>query len=100
MRTGPLVDALIEHLVGDLGHHALEDGFHIVVEGALSWHELTHGRAAGCSWMTGGAARPGHQGGAGPLAPGTPVILRRPRASLPTGQPDDRPGRPGTPREG
>ena len=25
---------------------------------ALSWHELTHGRAAGCSWVTGGAARP------------------------------------------
>ncbi|WP_266836598.1 hypothetical protein [Streptomyces sp. NBC_00038] len=24
MRTGPLVDALIEHLVGDLGRYALE----------------------------------------------------------------------------
>ncbi|MFI5687655.1 hypothetical protein [Streptomyces sp. NPDC051636] len=100
MRTGPLVDALIEHLVGDLVRYALENSFHVVVE-ALFWHELTHGRAAGCSWVTGGAARPGHQGrGAGPLAPGTTVVLRRPRASLPTGQPDDRPGRPGTPREG
>ncbi|WP_095849795.1 hypothetical protein [Streptomyces sp. Ag82_O1-15] len=34
MRTGPLVDALIEHLVGDLGRYALENGFHVVVEGA------------------------------------------------------------------
>jgi hypothetical protein len=68
---------------------------------ALSWHELAHGRAAGCSWVTGGAARPGHQGrGARPLAPGTTVVLRRPRASLPTGQPDDRPGRPDTPGGG
>ncbi|MFD8007861.1 hypothetical protein [Streptomyces mirabilis] len=35
MRTGPLVDALIEHLVGDLGRYALENGFHVVVEGAV-----------------------------------------------------------------
>ncbi|MFE7017505.1 hypothetical protein ACFVAQ_44780 [Streptomyces sp. NPDC057651] len=35
MRTGPLVDALIEHLVGDLGSYALENGFHVVVEGAV-----------------------------------------------------------------
>ncbi|MFC9289361.1 hypothetical protein, partial [Streptomyces sp. NPDC057052] len=35
MRTGPLVDALIEHLVGDLGRCALENGFHVVVEGAV-----------------------------------------------------------------
>jgi hypothetical protein len=35
MRTGPLVDALIEHLVGDLGLHALENSFHVVVEGAV-----------------------------------------------------------------
>ncbi|MFF0034265.1 hypothetical protein ACFYS7_40360 [Streptomyces avermitilis] len=100
MRTGPLVDALIEHLVGNLGRYALETAF-MSSGRALSWHELTHGRAAGCNWATGGAARPGHQGrGAGPLAPGTTAVLRRPRASLPTGQPDDRPGRPGTPREG
>lgn len=100
MRTGPLVDALIEHLVGYLGRFNLETAF-MSSWRALSWHELTHGRAAGCSWVTGGAARPGHQGrGVGPLAPGTTVVLRRPRASLPTGQPDDRPGRPGTPREG
>lgn len=33
---------------------------------ALSWHELTHGRAAGCSWVTGGASRPGRQRGRGP----------------------------------
>ncbi|MFF2433417.1 replication-relaxation family protein [Streptomyces sp. NPDC058107] len=40
---------------------------------ALSWHELTHGRAAGCSWVTGGAARPGHQGrGPGRLRRGPP----------------------------
>jgi hypothetical protein len=32
MRTGPLVDALIEHLVGDLGRYALENSFHVVVE--------------------------------------------------------------------
>jgi hypothetical protein len=100
MRTGPLVDALIEHLVGDLGRYALETAF-MSSWRALSWHELTHGRAAGCSWVTGGAAGPGHQGRwAGPLAPGTTVVLRPPGASLPTGQPDDRPGRPGTPREG
>ncbi|MCT9081605.1 hypothetical protein [Streptomyces fulvoviolaceus] len=35
MRTSPLVDAPIEHLVGDLGRYALENGFHIVVEGAV-----------------------------------------------------------------
>ena len=35
MRTGPLVDALIEHLVGYLGSYALENGFHVVVEGAV-----------------------------------------------------------------
>ncbi len=29
---------------------------------ALFWHELTHGRAAGCNGVTGGAAGPGHQG--------------------------------------
>lgn len=34
MRTGPLVDALIEHLAGDLDRYALENGFHVVVEGA------------------------------------------------------------------
>lgn len=96
MRTGPL----IEHLVGDLGQYALESGFHIVVEGAVL-ALVTHGRAAGRSWVTGGAARSGHQRrGAGLLAPWTTVVLRRPRASPPTGQPDDRPGRHGTPREG
>jgi hypothetical protein len=35
MRTGPLVDALIEHLVGDLVRYALENGFHVVVEDAV-----------------------------------------------------------------
>lgn len=35
MRTGPLVDALIVHLAGDLGSYALENGFHVVVEGAV-----------------------------------------------------------------
>ncbi|RFC78169.1 hypothetical protein DXZ75_10625 [Streptomyces sp. AcE210] len=35
MRTGPLVDALIEQLVGDLGRYALKNGFHVVVEGAV-----------------------------------------------------------------
>lgn len=34
MRTGPLVDALTERLVGDLGRYALENGFRVVVEGA------------------------------------------------------------------
>ena len=36
MRTGPLVDALIEHLVGELCRYALENGFPVVVEGAVS----------------------------------------------------------------
>jgi hypothetical protein len=54
MRTGPLVDALIEHLVGDLGPYAVETAF-MSSWRALSWHEMTHGRAAGCSWVTGGA---------------------------------------------
>lgn len=35
MRTGPLVDALIEHLVDELGRYALENSFHAVVEGAV-----------------------------------------------------------------
>lgn len=35
MHTGPLVDTLIEHLVGDLGRYALENGFHVVVEGTV-----------------------------------------------------------------
>ncbi|MFJ9012798.1 hypothetical protein [Streptomyces canus] len=35
MRTGPFVDAVIERLVGDLGRYALEDGLHVVVEGAV-----------------------------------------------------------------
>jgi hypothetical protein len=63
MRTGPLVDALIEHLVGGLCGYALETAF-TSSWGALSWHELTqlHGRAAGGSWVTGGATRSGHQG--------------------------------------
>nr|WP_123982684.1 hypothetical protein [Streptomyces sp. Ag109_O5-1] len=56
MRTGPLVDALIEHLVGDLDCCALKTAF-MSSWRALSRHELTHGRAAGCSWVTVG--RPG-----------------------------------------
>ena len=100
MRTGPLVDALIEHLVGDLGRYALENGFHVAVEGAVL--AQADPRARGGLQL--GDRRGGQAGspgaGAGPLAPGTTVVLRRPRASLPTGQPDDRPGRPGTPREG
>jgi len=35
MRTGPPIDALIGHLVGDLGRYALENSFHVVVEGAV-----------------------------------------------------------------
>ncbi|GKQ40800.1 hypothetical protein ALMP_73210 [Streptomyces sp. A012304] len=100
MRTGPLVDALIEHLVGNLGRHALENGFHVVMEGA--YLARADPRARGGLRLgdrRGGQARsPG--AGAGPLAPGTTVVLRRPCVSLPTGQPDDRPGRPGTPLEG
>ncbi|WP_037684211.1 hypothetical protein [Streptomyces griseus] len=61
MRTGPLADALIEHLIGDLGRYALENSFHIVVDGTVL--AQAHPRARG------GAARPGHQGrGAEPLA--------------------------------
>ena len=100
MRTGPLVDALIEHLVDDLGRYALDNGFHIVVEGAVLARADPQARGG----LQLGDRRGGQAGspgaGAGPLAPGTTVVLRRPRASLPTGQPDDRLGRPGTPREG
>lgn len=46
---------LIEPLVSALGRYALETGF-MSSWRALSWHELTHGRAASCSWVTGGAA--------------------------------------------
>lgn len=56
MRTGPLVDALIEHPVDDPGRYGLETAF-MSSWRAPSWHELTHGRAAGCSWVTSG--RPG-----------------------------------------
>lgn len=101
MRTGPLVDALIEHLVGDLGRYALENSFHVVMEGALLARADPRARGGlqlGDRW--GGQAGSLWARGAGPLAPGTTVVLRRPRAFLPTGQPDDRPGRPGTPREG
>ncbi|MGX1887588.1 hypothetical protein [Streptomyces sp. NPDC055287] len=100
MRTGPLIDALIEQLIGDLVGYALENGFHVVVEGAV----LARADARARGGLQLGDRRRGQAGspgaGAGPLAPGTTVVLRRPRASLPTGQPDDRPGRPDTPREG
>lgn len=100
MRTGPLVDALIEHLVGDLGPYALENSFHVVVEGAVL--ARADPRARGGLQL--GDRRGGQAGspGAGGRAAraGTIVVLRRPCVSLPTGQPDDRPGRPGTPREG
>ncbi|MFD3612056.1 hypothetical protein ACFWXA_29040 [Streptomyces atroolivaceus] len=99
MRTGPLVDALIEHPVGDLGLCVPEDGFHVAVAGAF-WRELTHGPAAGCGWVTAGRPVRGTRGGGGPLAPGTIVVLRRPRASFrQTNRTTDR-ARPGTPREG
>ena len=49
MRTGPLVDALIEHLVGDLARHALEIGFRVVVEGAVL--ARTDRRARGGLWL-------------------------------------------------
>ncbi|WP_393053056.1 hypothetical protein [Streptomyces sp. LN549] len=45
MRTGPLVDALIEYLVGDLGRYAMENGFHIVLESAVL--ARAHPRASG-----------------------------------------------------
>lgn len=97
MRTG-LVDALIEHLVDEPGSYALKTAFNVVVASAVL---ARADPAAGCSWVTGGSARPGHQGRrAGPLATGTTVVVRRLRSSLATGQPDDRPGWPGTPSEG
>lgn len=100
MRTGPIVDALIEHLVGDLGRYALGNGFHAVVEAAVLARADPRARG-GLQLGDRRGAQAGSPGaGGGPLAPGTTVVLRRPRASLPTGQPDDRPGRPGTPREG
>ncbi|GAA4090744.1 hypothetical protein GCM10022233_87600 [Streptomyces shaanxiensis] len=101
MRPGPLVDALIEHLVDDLGRYALENSFHGVVEGAVL--ARADPRARDGLQLGDRQGQPGRVtkgGGAGPLAPGTTVVPRQPRASLPTGQPDDRPGRPGTPREG
>jgi hypothetical protein len=84
MRTGPLVDALIEQMVDDLGRYALENGFHVVVEGAVL--ARADPRAHGGLQLDdrrGGQA--GHQGRSGPLAPETTLVLRRPRASLPTG---------------
>lgn len=76
MRTGPLVDALIEHLVGDLGRYALETAF-MSSGRALSWHELTprargglqlgdrRGGQAGSPGAGGRAARAGdHRGSA------------------------------------
>ena len=56
MRTGPRVDALIEHLVGDPGPATPWKTAFTSSWRALSWHELTHGSAAGCSWVTGGGA--------------------------------------------
>lgn len=35
MSPGPFVDALIEHLVGDLSSYALDNSFPVVVEGAV-----------------------------------------------------------------
>jgi hypothetical protein len=61
MHTVRLDGALIGHLVGVLGRYVLEDGFTSSWR-ALSWHELPRGRAAGCRWVTGEAARPSHQG--------------------------------------
>ncbi|WP_392972897.1 GNAT family N-acetyltransferase [Streptomyces sp. LN245] len=61
MRTGPLVDPLIEHPVGDLGRYALENGFHVMVEGTALARADPRARG-GCGWVTGGEARPGHQG--------------------------------------
>ncbi|GAA2612824.1 hypothetical protein GCM10010304_76610 [Streptomyces roseoviolaceus] len=100
MRTGPLVDALIEHLVGDPGPYTLENGFHVVVEGAVLARADPQARAGLQLGDRRGSQAESPEARAGPLAPGTTVVLRRPRASLPTGQPDDRPGRPGAPREG
>lgn len=99
MRTGPLVDALIEQLVSDLGRYAQENVFHVVVEGAVLARADPQARGGlQLDDRRGGqAGSPG--AGGGPLAPGTTAVLRRPRAFLPTGQPDDRPGR-RTPREG
>lgn len=100
MRTGLLVDALIEHLAGDLGCYVLENSFHAVLEGAVPARAGLRARGG----LQLGDRRDGQAGapgaGAGPLVPGTTVVLRRLRASLPADQPDDRPGRPGTPPEG
>lgn len=78
MRTGPLVDALIEHLVGDLGRYAPEKDFHVVVEGAVL--ARADPRARGGLQL--GDRRGGQAGspgaGAGPLAPGTTVFCDGP----------------------
>jgi hypothetical protein len=54
MHTGPLVDALIEHPVDDLGHYALENGFHVVVESAVPAGADPRARGGlqpGCEWI-------------------------------------------------
>lgn len=100
MRTGPLVGALIEQLAGDLGRMAWRTAF-MSSWRALSWHELAHGRAAGCSWVTGKAARPGHQGqGPGRSRRRPPWFCDGPVPPFRQAGPDERPGRLGTPREG
>lgn len=60
MRTGPLVDAPIEHRVGDLGNYALENGFHVVVEGAVLKGADPRARG-GLQLGDRGASRPDHQ---------------------------------------
>lgn len=99
MRTGPLVDALIEHLVDELGRYALENGFHVVVEGAVLARADPQARGG----LQLGDRRGGQAGspGAGPgrSRRGPPWFCDGPVA--PFRQSTGRPiGRPGTPREG
>jgi len=62
-------------LVGDLGRYVLENGFHVVAEGAVL--ERADPRARGGLQL--GNRRGGKAGspgaGAGPLAPGTTLVL-------------------------
>ena len=67
MRTGPLVEALIEHLVGC----AMGNGFHVVVEGAALARADPRARGRlplGDRWAAGRVTR----GGRRAVQPGTP----------------------------
>jgi hypothetical protein len=64
MRTDPLVDALTGHLLGNQGRYALENGFHVVVEGAVLARADPRARSGlqPGEWRGGQAGTPGAEG--------------------------------------